>query len=345
MICRTWADGNWTKFRSLKLSMGIVEELTENDDIGFYKEFRARVGRLPHIKETMMLCASNPGDPEHWAYKYWSIGAPESRKKTRHVFYSVSTDNPFLPPWYIEQLKDTYTEREARRMLYGEWIELQREVVYYAYQRERNFRDRSYEIRTHLPYRLCFDFNIAKEKPLSVAHAQYIPSGGDEGWHVFDETVIMGARTQEALEEIAAKGVFDQYDEFIVHGDAAGKHRDTRSLWSDYEIIENFLQKYKRADGRHVNYAVQLPRFNPPIKRRHNLVNGACHNANGRSRFWIYKDAPTADEGMRLVKLKEGAQYLEDDSKPYQHITTAIGYAVVYNEDNRAVRRSTTVRL
>jgi len=33
-------------------------------------------------------------------------------------------------------------------------------------------------------------------------------------------------------------------------------------------------------------------------------------------------------EGFSLTKLKDGAQYIEDDSKRYQHITTAAGYGI-----------------
>ena len=45
-------------------------------------------------------------------------------------------------------------------------------------------------------------------------------------------------------------------------------------------------------------------------------------------KLFVYKDAPTVDEGLRLTKLKSGAQYLEDDNNHYQHISSALGYAI-----------------
>jgi hypothetical protein len=57
----------------------------------------------------------------------------------------------------------------------------------------------------------------------------------------------------------------------------------------------------------------------------------------------VYKKAATLDEGMRLTKLRPGSQYIEDDSKRYQHITTALGYAVHYHNSN--LRRDSAVKM
>ena len=86
---------------------------------------------------------------------------------------------------------------------------------------------------------------------------------------------------------------------------------------------------------------------NPPIKTRHNIVNAYCLNHEKRIRFYIYKDAPVSDEGMRLVKLKKGGNYIEDDSKRYQHVTTAIGYGVHYCNllKKQSENKSSTIQL
>jgi len=79
-----------------------------------------------------------------------------------------------------------------------------------------------------------------------------------------------------------------------------------------------------------VVYCVEfdLPLSNGPIRKRHNAVNAFCLNDKAKRRLFVYKDAPTADEGLRLTQLKKGGQYIEDDSKRYQHISTAIGYGL-----------------
>jgi hypothetical protein len=40
---------------------------------------------------------------------------------------------------------------------------------------------------------------------------------------------------------------------------------------------------------------------------------------------------------MKLTALKKGAEYIEDDSKEYQHITTAAGYRISYTSRNKVI--------
>jgi hypothetical protein len=78
-----------------------------------------------------------------------------------------------------------------------------------------------------------------------------------------------------------------------------------------------------------LNFQYLVPPANPAIRLRHNKLNAYCLNALGERRLFLYKGCDTLDEGLRLTKLKAGGQFVEDDSKPYQHCTTALGYAVV----------------
>jgi hypothetical protein len=259
-------------------------------------------------------CASNPDAPGHWVYKYFI----QSKDPFRKTYYSVTSDNPFLPKSYIDKLLSIYDAKMARRMIYGEWIEISDEVIYYTYDSKHNFRNISYEVLDSVPVCLAFDFNIAIGKPLSLAFIQHY---GDQT-HVFNEVVIEGLKTRQALEEAKEKGLLPRHRKYIIHGDATGRSRDTRNNNSDYDIIEEFMREHN------LDYEMQVPRSNPPIKERHNLMNGRICNAKGQRRLFVYKDAATADEGLRLTVLKKGASYIEDDSFSAQHITTAIGYSV-----------------
>lgn len=329
IISRSWADGRFKKFRSVELSWALVEELTENteDQKDFYTELKMRVGRLPHVPENWICSMTNPDGPDHWGYKYFIT----SDSPTRHVYYSVTTDNPFLPAWYIEQLKKDLDPKMARRMIYGEWIEISGEVVYHTYSRDSNFKNSSYTPTTREPIRLSFDFNIGEGKPMSACAGQYL-SDRDE-WHWFRDFVVQGARTEDICNEIADSGTLDiPGARFIVHGDASGKNRDTRNKRSDYDIIEKFLSEYITKDRRQIVFEMEVPPSNPPVRKRHNTLNGYMRNSIGQTRLFVYQDAKTLDEGFRLTKLKRGGNYIEDDSKHYQHVTTAAGYAMMARE-------------
>jgi hypothetical protein len=322
IICRSWHKKNFKQFRSLKLSMVGIEELTENgqDYWDFHDAVYQRLGRLPNVPVNLMLSATNPDAPTHPAYKDYVI-ASESDPLT-HVFYSLTDHNPFLPKWYVQNLKDKLSPREADRMIRGQWVELAKDIIYYNYSRERNFIKQPYKYHSNYPLDLMFDFNIGKGKPMSAALGQYI----NGMFHVEQTFLIDGARTEDMLEEMAGHDIFERPCWFRVFGDATGSSKDTRSVANDYEIIMRFLENYKTKQGRNLRVTKHVPRSNPRIRRRHNLLNGLFYNDNGNVQLKVYEHAEPADEGFRLTELKKGAGYIEDDSMRFQHVTTAIGY-------------------
>lgn len=335
IICLSWADQLYAKFRSLKLSMFVVEEIVESDEseMEAFKQIKARLRRIPHMKQNILIAATNPEAPSNWVYKYFIEGS--EKFSNRKVFYSKTHENPFIDPAYISQLKQDLSPKEAERYLEGRWVEIAGEVVYYEYRSAEQYRRREYKVDPNHPVIISWDFNIGEGKPMSAIFAQHI---ADE-FHIFDEVVIDGARTVDTIDEAAARGYLRPEWSYIICGDASGKNSDTRSRKSDYEIITSEFQK------RSLRYQYLVPPANPPIRTRHNRVNSYCRNAAGQTRLWVYEAAKTVDEGLRLVKLKAGANIIEDDSKRYQHCTTALGYAVVMLSNKAAAAPQRTKQL
>jgi hypothetical protein len=334
IISKSWADKRYSKLRSLELSGAAIEELTENngDDEQAYHEIKMRVGRLPHVKYPLIIAATNPDSPSHWAYKYFiSPNSNGSKHPTRHVYYSRTEDNPFLPRQYIEQLKTDLDPKRARRMLYGEWIEIQDEVIYHQYDSAAQADKKEWRPRPETPIMISFDFNIGDGKPLSACALAY----EDEVFHVFHEVIIDGARTEEAVQEFLDRGIIVPGKKYELYGDASGKARHTSSKRSDYEIIKESLDRSK------IDYKYLVPLANPAIRTRHNTINAYCRNEIGQCRLFIH-NCPTVDEGLRLTAFKKGGSIVEDDSKRFQHVTTALGYAMVrkVSDINRGGTRS-----
>lgn len=322
----SWDDGNYKKFRSYPLSMAVIEEITENKEGEVYEEIKLRLGRLPHVPENVFISATNPDSPAHWAYKYFIDGQTESRR----VFYSKTQDNPFLPKWYFDSMLKSLDPKMARRMLYGEWIEIGKEMIYYSYGDHNRIQD--YAVDPSFPVGLTFDFNIGDGKPMSACAFQRIRNR----FYFFEEFVVEGARTEDILEEMNARGLFNyaiKGARYQVFGDASGKHRDTRSRRSDYSIIQDFITNLEilGPDGEKVRIHCEMmvPAGNPPIRLRHNLMNASLKNAKEEVTLFVDAKCKVAHEGLRLTALKKGADIVEDDSKAFQHITTAMGYAVV----------------
>jgi hypothetical protein len=318
----SWADKRYMKFRSLALSMLIIEEIVENDDDDFeaFKQLKQRLRRLPWIEQNVLIAATNPDEPTHWVYNYFILPNLNVQHENRYVFYSRTEDNPFLDPVYIEQLRRDLSEKEVQRFLEGKWLSLVGETIYYEYSsQDQYFPNTEYRLQPG-PIHICWDFNIGAGKPMSSCLMQYTEP---DTFHVFAESVSLGSRTLNVLEDYESRGLIFRDRTYVIQGDRNGSNRDTRGSQSDYDIIKAWF------DERRVNWVYQVPASNPALRERHNRVNAYCKNSEGKRRLFLYKGCKVTDEGLRLTKLKDVSSYVEDDSKAYQHITTALGYGIM----------------
>jgi hypothetical protein len=315
----SYDDMNLEKFRSLELSMAVIEEGTESEK-ELYDAVKMRIGRIPNIKRNVLLVMTNPDSPSHYLYNYFI----EKQSPNKKVMYSLTEQNPFLPKWYIENLKRDLDPKMAMRMLEGKWVEISEEVIYYNFSMERNYIDKDYVFDHRYNIDLMHDFNIGAGKPMSMAVGQHI----NGVFHVAITILIEGANTSNIMDELCDMGVLEiPCIGFRVYGDASGKHKDTRNFRSDYDIIKQCLASYKKKDGSKLAFSIEVPQANPPIRERHNTVNALFYNSLKQVSFKIYKKAFDATKGFRLTKYKKGARLVEDDQTvKEQHVTTAIGY-------------------
>ena len=325
IISRTFADKVFTKPRSLELSFAIFEEAVELTDNyrQFYFEMLGRIGRIGHIKENWALLITNPDDPDHWLYDHFQLDLSEGcdkRDPRKHVYYSDLEQNPFLSDAYKKSIREIYDPLMYERMGKGRWLYLSTGGrVYYAFAPAKNLRKYAYKPNLDYPIWLSWDFNIAEGKPMSMVCFQLV----EDEMHIFAEVVLHGIRTEDTCEELASRGLLDYDTNYCITGDAAGRARDTRNKRSDYDIIKAYLSAH-----RGIKFEMMQPLSNPTIRDRHTKVNAYCQNAAGRNRLFIYDGCPMSEKGMRLTSLKSGGNYIEDDSKEYQHVSAAIGYGL-----------------
>ena len=317
IIADSYHDGDLEKFRSLELSMAVIEEASESNR-KLYEAVYMRLGRCVGVNENIFLTLTNPDGLDHYLY----TDIIEKEGGLKKVFYSLTEQNPFLPKWYVENLKKNLDEKMALRMLKGQWVDIFTEGVYYNYDPQVNFKSEEYKINENEPIYIAHDFNIGKGKPMSCALGQII----NETWHWFKSYHVEGARTLNIMEEMANDNVFEYSNFFIVNGDATGRSRDTRSIKSDYDIIEEFLANYKRQDNSSLEFEIDVPRSNPAIKKRHALTNASFKNMNDEINFYTYDK--WVNTGFMRTKFKKDSYVIEDDSLPEQHVTTAIGYSI-----------------
>lgn len=327
----SYDDMNLEKFRSLEISMGIIEEASESER-EVYDAIKMRLGRITGINKNIMLVLTNPASPSHYLYEYFM----EKPGPNRKVFYSITSQNPFLPAWYIENLKRDLDPKMARRMLYGEWLEIKKDVVYYNYESERNFKRETEFIPDYRhSIDLMHDFNISQGKPMSACVGQYL--GGV--FHIYKVFHVEGANTSDIIEEMLPH--LSTARKINVYGDHSGKNNDTRSKSSDYDIIKKALDSLP---SRPI-VEMKVPKANPPLRRRHNTTNACFMNENKQVRIYLYKGCEWLDKGLRLTQFKESANLVEDDSLPEQHATTALGYYIDYKLNREETAIPSTIQL
>ena len=323
IIGGTWGDGRYEKYKSKKYSAAWLEEPTENSPEeykGFLNIFRPRVGRVSHknsdVQENFILYSFNFYDPEHPIYEdFYGKGNNEMT----HLFESRDRNNPFLHEKYYDNLLGKLDPLNVRRQIYGEWVTSNTNSIYHAYDPKKHFKNTSYKVNKRYPVNIAWDFNIGDGKPLSVVFFQYI----EDHFHFFDEIIIEGIRTLDSCEEINNRGYFDHGLKFVLNGDSTGSSRDTRSKLSDWLIIKDYFTKHRNQP----RFEIKVPRSNPPIRKRHNLVNAYMENGLKQNRISVYKKCLTLDKGFKLTAFKKRSS-IEDDSKPYQHCTTSAGYGI-----------------
>jgi hypothetical protein len=206
-------------------------------------------------------------------------------------------------------------------------VSLEGSTIYYAFDRTEHVKPVEYD--SALPILWAHDFNIGQDKPMSSCLAQIKKGPGPVGkdgkatvrpeLHVFDELILDTSDTNDAVEECKARleKLGAKPSQVRIYGDASGRAGDSRSKTTDYSILR---------DAGFVDQRV--PPSNPPIRDRHNAVNALLRNAAGDVRLRIDPRCKVLAKGLEVVKLRGGAQYLEEERRE-QHVTTALGYLVM----------------
>ena len=255
-------------------------------------------------------------DQSTWMYERFVENYDE---ELQECIYAKTEDNKYLPDGYVDTLKRTYSEMTFKRMVLAEWVTLDTEKIYTSFSRDENIKD--IELDRSLPLMWSHDFNIGHGKPMSSCILQYHRSS--QSFAVIDEIILERSDTNDAVHEFQQK--FPEHPTgVVIYGDASGNARDTRSRMTDYEIL------------RRAGYSNQkVPRSNPSIRERHNIVNALLKNANKEIKVYIHSRCKTLIKGLETVHLRRGASYLEDDSQREQHVTTALGYCLCVENPNR----------
>jgi hypothetical protein len=247
-----------------------------------------------------------------WVYRKFLA----DQTKTYEVIVASAFENRYIldkVPDFYERLRRSYGEQFFRQEVLGEYLAADSNRVYDAFVLESHVGDVKVDMR--LPLLWALDFNV---DPMSSVIAQK----QGETFVVLDEIVLSRATTHQACEEFwnrfrhHAGGV-------VVYGDASGQNLKTTGT-TDYQIIRQF---FARTPYRYAEYRV--PKANPAVRERVQLVNSKLKNAGGEIRMRISSRCKELIKDLEQVTYKPESTVIDKEKDPKRtHLSDALGYLV-----------------
>ena len=236
--------------------------------------------------------------PEGFRFVYDTFARQPSRDYSM-VQASTYENEQFLPPDYIQSLRDTYPDELIDAYLMGEFVNLTSGSVYRNY--DRAACGSTEQIRPGEALHIGQDFNVGNMA--SVVFVQRVYE-----WHAVDE--LKGLTDTPHLIDVLR----ERYEGHSItsYPDASGASRKTvNASESDIRLL------------RDAGIAVRAPKANPPVKDRILAVNTAFEK---RRLFVNALRCPVFSEALEQQAYDKNGE--PDKSAGFDHHPDAGGYFV-----------------
>jgi PBSX family phage terminase large subunit len=159
------SDPQYTRLGGQLLTFGVIDEAGEVPAKG--KEiFQSRIGRWQNAKlniKPFLLMTCNPS--KNFLFTDYYRPYKEDKLKSYQKFIqALPSDNPYLSKEYIENLKNTLSFGERRRLLGGEWEFADDETSLFKYEDVIYAYDTTFNNNTDKTMRLSCDIAFSSDK-------------------------------------------------------------------------------------------------------------------------------------------------------------------------------------
>lgn len=197
----------------------------------------------------------------------------KNRAPGYEMIQASTMSNPFLPPDYVQALRDSYPAQLIEAYLNGDFVNLTSGTVYPQYDRELNDCDDEHDGKE--PAYIGMDFNVGKMSSIIHVKRSGEPRAVGEILGAYD-TPDMIKQIKRRLWDEVSDGEFKKLCEVYIYPDASGGSRKSvDASTSDIALL--------RAAGFHV----MAKSKNPPVKDRINSVNAMFCNAEQQRRYKV----------------------------------------------------------
>ncbi|MFZ9960584.1 MAG: phage terminase large subunit, partial [Candidatus Limnocylindrus sp.] len=300
ILCR--ATETWNRIRGQNLAFAAIDEVDTSPAEVAQKASEMVLARLRGGAAPQLAVASTP-EGYRWMYRTFVENDTEDKRLIR----AKTTDNPHLPPGFIESLYANFPPQLIRSYIEGEFTNLANTSVYPDYDRDRHWTDATVleEDRVYCGV----DLNVGN------CLIEVLVRRGDTFHfveeHVVRDTPAIVERLKEAYPAQHARG------DVVVIPDAASRQRTTTNAKeSDLSIL------------RRGGFVLKEQSANPAIEDRVNAMNVLLMNNRlyvGPRCKYLQKSLEQQAYG-KDGKPEKGGTGLDDPSHPVD----AAGYAISY---------------
>lgn len=238
--------------------------------------------------------------PEGFRFVYETFAVSPTARYSM-VQASTYENERFLPPGYIDGLKETYPDELIAAYLNGDFVNLTSGTVYRCFDRRRNASTET--MRTSEPLFLGMDFNVGN---MSVK----VFVKRENGWHMVSE--IDGGRDTPSVIDTIRERYAGHH--ITVYPDASGKNTSSKGAsLSDVGLL------------RQAGFTIRAKDSNPKVKDRVLAVNKAFE----RQQVWVNVTAcPVAAKCLEQQAYDKNGE--PDKNTGHDHSNDATGYPIAY---------------
>jgi len=168
-------------------------------------------------------------------------------KLGHELIKAKTTENPFLPDGYVDQIRANYDPVLAEMYINGEFVSLSQDKVYHFFDKQKHHK-LAPESNSYNAIHIGIDFNIG-----GCCSSVFIVNGKEV--HAIDEFV-----SHDTYDFINNLNRFKD-KQITIYPDASGDSRSTNASDSDVQLIKK------------AGYRVDTARSNPAVRDRINSVN------------------------------------------------------------------------
>jgi PBSX family phage terminase large subunit len=300
ILCR--ATETWNRIRGQNLSFACIDEVDTSPAEVAQKASEMVLARLRGGTRPQLAVASTP-EGYRWMYRTFVEGASDDKR----LIQAKTTDNPHLPPGFVDSLYANFPPQLIRSYIEGEFTNLANTSVYPDYDRDRHWTDAVVEDDDRI---FCgIDLNVGN------CLIEVLVRRGDTFHfveeHVVRDTPAIVAKLQETYPAQLERG------DVVVVPDAASRQRTTTNAKeSDLSIL------------RRGGFVLKEQSSNPAIEDRVNAVNVLLMS----DRLFVGPRCKHLQKSLEQQaygkdgKPEKGGSGLDDPSHPVD----AAGYALTY---------------